>query len=173
MREILLLFFLCDFNIVFNLEPIKDVILHCTIGIDKTCYDLLAISMIWLRQRPNSWMIRPSISTSAWPFRSASSACASKHWQVASTTSLVTKLKGCLTPETGRKAFPDTALNELNFDLMPDDSIRLTPLLKLLMLLSSLITVPCWSLSGFRTYPTSIFLQPMHRQFLVQAIFAS
>ena len=46
MREILLLFFLCDFNIVFNLEPLKDVILHCTIGIDKTCYDLLAISMI-------------------------------------------------------------------------------------------------------------------------------
>ena len=54
------------------------------------------MSMICARQRPNSSMIMDSVSASETPRRSLSSACASMHWQLASTTSGVMKLNGCL-----------------------------------------------------------------------------
>ena len=60
---------------------------------------LFAMSMICMRQRPNSSRISPSICTSGCPFRSDSSAWARRHWHVASTTSGVMKLKGCLLAE--------------------------------------------------------------------------
>ena len=139
--------------------------------------DLLAISIIWLKHRPNSSMMSPSISTSFRPFRSASSAWANKHWQVASTTSLVTKLKGWRTPETGLKALPETDAN--GFVLIRVSvlfrEIEVAPEgagMSWLLVEAEMLSSP----SGLRGPPprtASIFLQPMHRQLLVQAILAS
>ena len=54
--------------------------------------------MIWTRQRPNSSRTILSICSMFFPFFSPSSACAKRHWQVASTTSWLTKENGCLAP---------------------------------------------------------------------------
>ena len=55
-----------------------------------------AYSIICSKQRPNSSKTRPSVSTELLHNLSASSAWASKHWHVASTTSCVMKLNGGL-----------------------------------------------------------------------------
>ena len=54
--------------------------------------------MICTRQRPNSSRTILSICSMFCPFFSPSSAWASRHWQVASTTSWLTKEKGCRPP---------------------------------------------------------------------------
>jgi hypothetical protein len=54
---------------------------------------LLAMSMICDKHRPNSSNIKLSVRSSDILVLSHSSACANKHWQVASTTSEVTGTK--------------------------------------------------------------------------------
>ena len=83
---------------------------------------LLPMSMICARQRPNSSMIMDSVSASETPRRSLSSACASMHWQLASTTSGVMKLNGCL--RMGRESIStiipagDSELNSGNWIIL-------------------------------------------------------
>ena len=125
------------------------------------------------------------------PFFSASSACANRHWHVASTTSFVIKLKGCLKmkpiktpfrsvktitgpylmPDTGLKAFP--LANGANFDLRLLLASSLVLEAKRLILFSTSSSSSEGPRSPFLPRVMSTFLQPTQRQDLVHPILAS
>ena len=96
-------------------------------------------------------------------------------------------MKGCLTPETGLKAFPVTVgagVVNLDFKLdsvffMPELEVRFGVVSSFEFVVDVVVFVgvaAAGSVSGCFRPPsvlTSIFLQPIHLQFFVQPILAS
>lgn len=94
-----------SFNLKILIQNMSSLLLYSSLHIsctqqyfltsDKPSV-LVAHSIICTRHLPNSSMMKRSASSSLLSMCSASSACASKHRHVASSTSCVMKLNGCL-----------------------------------------------------------------------------
>lgn len=122
---------------------------------------LCALSMMASRQRPNSSSTERSISAKGLLRRSASSARASRHWQVASTTSWVMNANGSLSPVT------DTGAGRMGRS-QADILVRAAACC---CTRTSAASANC--INVLRSELSSKFLQPTHLHILLQRILAS